>query len=139
MVGLSSKVTAVAALFISSLQPIQAATGNLGYATQLLNVQGVAQNDRIPVGYKLELLTTDLDQPRLLTFAANGDLFIVSKSGDVYRVTPTYTRPAVFANLGGYPHSIAFRPGEIFVASEEGLYFTSDSETSGLFRLRRAR
>jgi glucose/arabinose dehydrogenase len=28
----------------------------------------------------------------------------------------------VFANPGGYPHAVAFRPGEILIAYTEGLY-----------------
>ena len=45
----------------------------------------------MPKGYRLELLTSALDGPRLLTFAPNGDLFIGSKSGKVYRLAPPYT------------------------------------------------
>jgi hypothetical protein len=48
---------------------------------------------RVPVGYRLELLTPRLDGPRLFTFAANGDLLLGSKSGHVYRLPPPTPAP----------------------------------------------
>lgn len=77
---------------------------------------------RLPTGYTLELLTDKLEGPRLLTFARNGDLFIGAKSGYVYRLPPPYTQPQVLLHIGGYPHSVAFRPGEILIAKTDGLY-----------------
>jgi len=79
---------------------------------------------RIPQGYTLELVTDKLDGPRLLAFSSNGDLFIGSKSGNVYRLSPPYTQPQVFLRMGGYPHSVAFRPGEMLIAKTDGLYVT---------------
>ena len=113
---------AVCFFMFCGVQPLQAASGSIKYVDQSLTVRGTVQSVRIPEGYRLELLTTELDEPRMLTFAANGDLFAGSKSGNVYRLAPPYTRSNVFADLGGYPHSVAFRSGEMFVASEEGLY-----------------
>jgi glucose/arabinose dehydrogenase len=83
---------------------------------------GVMQQVTLPAGYILELLTTKLDGPRLLTFAANGDLFIGSSSGKVYRLAPPYTHPGVLITLSGYPHSVALRDGEILIAQTDGLY-----------------
>lgn len=80
--------------------------------------QAVAQ---VPMGYRLDYLAA-LDGPRLLTFGSNGDLFAGSKSGKVYRLTPPYTRPDVLVTLDDYPHSVAFRQGEILIARTRGLY-----------------
>jgi len=114
--------TLVAASLVGSAGLTYAATTPLKYVDQILTIQGSGHRVRVPEGYRLELLTTGLDEPRLLTFAVNGDLFIGSKSGNVYRLAPPYTTPDVYADLGGYPHSVAIRSSEIFVASEEGLY-----------------
>jgi glucose/arabinose dehydrogenase len=63
-----------------------------------------------------------MDAPRMLTFAANGDLFAGSRSGKVYRLTQPYTKPEVLVELNDYPHSVAFRPGEILIAQTNGVY-----------------
>lgn len=89
--------------------------------------QALALPDRevvatVPAGYRLELLSDALDGPRLLGFAANGDLFVGSKSGRVYRLPPPYTQPQTLVDAGGYPHSVALRDGEILIAKTDGLY-----------------
>jgi len=95
----------------------------LEYRQQQLSLKGgVMQQVTLPVGYTLELLTTKLDGPRLLTFADNEDLFIGSKSGKVYRLAPPYTHPGVLVTLSGYPHSVALRDGEMLIARTDGLY-----------------
>lgn len=99
-----------------------AASGNIRYQTQDLVVAGHKYRVRIPVGYRLEILTEKLDGPRLLTFARNGDLFIGSKSGNVFRLVPPYRKPQVLVDMGGYPHSVAFRNNEILIAETGGLY-----------------
>jgi glucose/arabinose dehydrogenase len=93
----------------------------LAYHRQTLSVGGKSYPVRVPEGFVLELLT-ELDGPRLPTFAANGDLFIGSKSGKVYRLPPPYTHPGVLVTLHGYPHSVAFRGGEILIARTNGVY-----------------
>lgn len=110
---------AVAALALSSSP--EAATTPLSYETQIINIGGRAVQARIPHGYRLEFLTS-LDAPRMPTFAANGDLFIGSKTGAVYRLAPPYMAASTFADTGGYPHSVAFRTGEILIAKTEGVY-----------------
>jgi len=95
----------------------------LEYRQQPVTLEdGVVRQATLPAGYTLELLTTELEGPRLLTFAHNGDLFIGSKSGNVYRLAPPYTRPEVLITLDGYPHSIALRDGELLIARTDGLY-----------------
>lgn len=100
---------------------IMAGTVPLRYETQTLNIGSRQVQARIPYGYRLEYLT-QLDAPRMLTFAPNGELFAGSKTGVVYRLAPPYTRPSRFAEVGGYPHSVAFRPGEILIAKTDGVY-----------------
>lgn len=101
---------------------VWASTDRLTYQEQQLLVAGERRNVRVPKGYRLELLTADLDRPRMLTFADNGDLFIGAKSGDVYRVPPPYTAPEVLIRLRGYPHSVALRQNQILIARTNGLY-----------------
>lgn len=92
------------------------------YQQQTIVIDGTEQRVRIPAGYRLEVLTTALDGPRMLTFAANGELLIGSKSGNIYRLTPPYTRPEVLLQLPDYPHSVAVRDDEILIAQTSGLY-----------------
>lgn len=99
-----------------------ASTEPLVYEQQVVALAGEQRSVRLPQGYRLELLSDALDGPRLLTFSANGDLFIGSKSGKVYRLAPPYTMPQVLVSLGGYPHSVAFRNDEILIARTDGLY-----------------
>jgi glucose/arabinose dehydrogenase len=100
----------------------EAGTEALAYEEQTLILDGVRQVARVPKGYRLELLADSLGGPRLLTFADNGDLFIGSKSGKVYRVPPPYTAPEVLVTLDDYPHSVAFRRNEILIARTHGVY-----------------
>ena len=95
-----------------TLEPIEA----------MLTVGGEVHEVRIPSGYSLQMLTEALQSPRLLTFAPDGDLFIGSKAGRVYRLRSPYREPEVFADAGGYPHGVAFRPGEILIAYTDGIY-----------------
>ena len=88
----------------------------------VVEVGGQAREARIPSGYRLEVLTEALQSPRLLSFAPDGDLFLGSKAGRVYRLRPPYREPEVFASPGGYPHGVAFRPGEILIAYTGGVY-----------------
>ena len=101
----------------------------------IVNVAGEAREVRIPLGYRLEILTEALNSPRILTFTPDGDIFIGSKAGRVYRLRPPYRQPEQFANPGGYTHSVAFRDGEILVAYTEGLY--SAPYTAGRMPLQR--
>ena len=101
--------------------PAQASTQALAYEQQTLTVEGKSRTVRVPKGYRLEWLA-GMEEPRMLTFAANGDLFAGSRSGKVYRLPPPYTKAEVLVELGDYPHSVAFRPGEILIARTHGVY-----------------
>lgn len=102
--------------------PVQAGGAALELTEQSITVDGQRRIARVPRGYRLELLTAALDGPRLMAFAPNGDLFIGSKSGKVYRLAPPFTAPGVFVSLDGYPHSVAFRDNEILIARTDGVY-----------------
>lgn len=101
--------------------PAQAGTQALAYEEQTLTVEGERRTARVPKGYRLEWLA-GMDGPRMLTFAANGDLFAGSRSGKVYHLPPPYTKAELLVELGDYPHSVAFRPGEILIARTQGVY-----------------
>jgi len=108
-------------LLCTATAPAQAGTATLAYEEQALTLEGERRTVRVPTGYRLELLSR-LDAPRMLTFAANGDLFAGSRSGKVYRLPPPYTKPEVLVQVGDYPHSVAFREGEILIARTDGVY-----------------
>lgn len=101
---------------------LYAASSPLQYTYQVLQVGGSKQRVRIPVGYQLELLTDQLDRPRLMTFAKNGDLLIGSRSGHVYRLPPPYREPEILVDTGDYPHSVALHDNQILIAETGGLY-----------------
>ena len=114
----------LAFLFFLGLVTAEAwtATEPLIHEEQTLTMDGKHRVVRVPKGFRLELLTDKLEGPRLLTFADNGDLFIGSKSGRVYRAAPPYTLPETLIRLDDYPHSVAFRKGEILIARIDGVY-----------------
>lgn len=100
---------------------VLANTVPLTLVEQQITVAGAPRVVWVPEGYRLELLAV-LEEPRLPSFAANGDLFIPSKSGKVYRLPPPYTRPEVLVTLNRYPHSVAFRGAEMLIAQTNGVY-----------------
>lgn len=108
-------------LLCLALAPAHAGVAVLAYEEQALTLDGERRTVRVPKGYRLELLSL-LDGPRMLSFAANGDLFAGSRSGKVYRLPPPYIRPEVLIQLDDYPHSVAFRRDEILIAQTNGLY-----------------
>ncbi|NOX43416.1 MAG: sugar dehydrogenase [Gammaproteobacteria bacterium] len=104
------------------LSTANASTQALLYQDQFIKLDGDTHKVRVPMGYLLELLTDKLDRPRLLNFDGRGSLVIGSKSDVIYRLSPPYTQPEELLELDGYPHSVAFRQNEIFIATTDGLY-----------------
>lgn len=94
----------------------------LNYQTQTLEFGDYQFSVQLPENSVLELLNAELDQPRMLTFADNGDLLIGSRSGNIYRFSPPYTTPQILLQLDDYPHSVALRDGEMLIARTSGLY-----------------
>jgi len=90
---------------------VTASSEPLAYQQQRVTLNGMTVDVRLPQGYRLELMTAALDAPRLISFAANGDLFIGSRSGQVYRLPPPYNGPEVLIELDNYPHSVRLSPG----------------------------
>ena len=90
--------------------------------TQVLRVDGQDWRLQVPAGLTLELLTDNLEAPRMLTFLPNGDLLAGSRGGNIYRLTPPYRQPEVLLRLADYPHSVAWRDGELLIAQTDGLY-----------------
>ena len=106
---------------LASGAPARAGTTPLSYTEQTVTWDAQQRAVRVPKGYVLEFLAR-MDAPRMLTFAANGELFAGSQSGKVYRLTPPYVKPEVLVEVSDYPHSVAFRSGEILIARTDGLY-----------------
>lgn len=121
LVQLSFVSLMAASLLAATSTIVMAGSAPLRHETQTLNIGSRQVQARVPNGYKLEYLA-QLDAPRMLTFAPNGELFAGSKTGAVYRLAPPYTQPSKFAEVGGYPHSVGFRPGEILIAKTDGVY-----------------
>ena len=94
----------------------------IDYRAASVRVMGVEFPITLPRGYEIELLSQDLQGPRLLTFGPGGDLFVGSRSGNVYRLPPPYRQAGVLVRLDDYPHSVAFREGEILIARTAGLH-----------------
>jgi glucose/arabinose dehydrogenase len=70
---------------------------------------------RLPDGFRLESLTTDLELPRIIHFAGSR-MFIGSRSGKVYWMDPPYDKPNILIELDEYPHSVVIQDGYIFIA-----------------------
>lgn len=76
----------------------------------------------VPRGYSLDLLTTDLQRPRLFIFDQHGNMLVGSRSGHIYKLKPPYTDPQYILILPDYPHSVALRGGYLYIAQTSGLY-----------------
>src|SRR3569832_414593 len=108
-------------MWMATTASVHAGTAGLDLTAQRITFAGEQRDVRVPAGYRLELLAA-LEQPRLLTFGPRGELFVGSRAGKVYRLTPPYTRPEVVVTLDDYPHSIAVRNDEMLISQTRGLY-----------------
>lgn len=83
----------------------------------------------VPEGFSVELVAEDLGQPRTLTFAPNGDLFVAnSDAGEVMvlRMNEGGTaEESVFAEGLNQPYGIAFYPADnpewVYIGESDGL------------------
>lgn len=86
---------------------------------------------KLPVQFHAELLTTDLDHPRILHFDGER-LFIGSRSGNVYWMDPPYTDPGILLSLPDYPHSVVVYKGMLLFAQTSSISsapYTGDVST----------
>ena len=66
------KISIFSVMLLSLFSAAFANTDALSYEDQTLKLDGETRTARIPKGYRLEFLA-ELDAPRMLTFAPNGD------------------------------------------------------------------
>ena len=112
-------------LLVTLICPAHADTDPVSrYTQQQLTISGDTWTLTVPAGLQLQLLTDALDKPRMMNFLANGDLLIGSRAGKIYRLEPPYTRATILVELDDYPHSLAYRAGELLIAQTDGLYRT---------------
>lgn len=78
---------------------------------------------QVPEDYQLEVLNARLNSPRMMEFAPNGDLLIGSEI-NVYRLRPPYTSATSLVQMNDYPHSLALRGEDLFIATTSTLYRT---------------
>ena len=97
----------------------------LTYVNQSIEIQGTTQVVSLPAGYRLEVLTARLAQPRMLSFGKQGELFIGSRSGHIYRLTPPYDTPTFLLRISGYPHSVIQYGQRLFIARTDSLLAVS--------------
>lgn len=112
---------AVTGLVLALAQAVSGEPAALDYVQQPLLIDGHTETARIPAGYRLEVLTERLAQPRMLSFGTDGELFIGSRSGRIYRLLPPYREATTLTGLRGYPHSVVQRGGKLFISRTDSL------------------
>ncbi|MDE0310497.1 MAG: hypothetical protein OXI60_11815 [Acidiferrobacterales bacterium] len=115
LLGLMTAVMVVATQAVLADNPVR-------LHEQILTHSRIGQvHVMVPENYQLEILNDQLRRPRLITFAPNGDMFIGSESR-VYLLKPPYEQAIDYLYLDGYPHSVAIRGEEMFIASTGALF-----------------
>ena len=109
-------------LFTTYSLTVYAESEQIQFYNQYITIEGTNYEVRLPRGYQLQLLSHSLSQPRMLSFLPNNELLIGSKSGNIYRLTPPYTRASVLLKLDDYPHSVAYLDNYLYIAQTHGLY-----------------
>ncbi|KXS38452.1 MAG: glucose/sorbosone dehydrogenases-like protein [Halomonadaceae bacterium T82-2] len=101
-------------------------------------VPGTARHLEAPAGVHIDKRVA-LDYPRLISLGRDGEMFIGSKAGIVYRLTPPYTAAEVLVRLDDYPHSAVRRGDALYVATTDALlranYRTGATLTADDFRV----
>ncbi len=75
-----------------------------------------------PKNYVLELISAELNRPRMMSFTQDKELLIGSSKGKIYRLRPPYQHVEVLVDVGGFPHSVAVRDQNLYVAKNDGVY-----------------
>mgnify|MGYP001553939027 CR=1 FL=1 len=117
------KTLVAVGLILASIGSVNAQSSSPTLRTQTVTIDEHRFQVGVISGFTFEPVNTALDTPRLLSFHKNGDLFAGSRSGQVYRMEAPYHR-ASRLNIPrlAYPHAVAFRDEQIFIASTEGVY-----------------
>jgi len=100
---------------------VSSASAALPYTTQELQLGKYTFTLTLQEGFEVELLTANLESPRVLHFAGDR-LFIGSRSGNVYWLDPPYTKPQVMVTLDDYPHSVVVHQNTVYIARTSGIY-----------------
>ncbi len=106
--------TAIAVLAVALFRAT--ASADVALRTQMLD----GMEFSVPDGFILEVLHENLTRPRMIEFAPNGDMLIGS-STKVYLLKPPYETVTRYLSIDGYPHSVAIRDDELFVATTTAL------------------
>lgn len=105
-------------------------------ALHSVDVAGTQHRVTAPAGVRVEKVAT-LDAPRLISFGADGEMFVGSNAERIYRLVPPYDEAETLVRLDGYPHSVVQRGDSLFVATTAGLqradYRPGDELASGDF------
>ncbi|MDV6319350.1 sugar dehydrogenase [Chromohalobacter sp. HP20-39] len=119
---LKRSAPALASLWLSAMLIVS------GQAQALTSVEvaGNAERANVPDGATLDKRVS-LRAPRLISFGPEGEMFIGSRAGRLYRLQPPYDRVDAEIPLSGYPHSAVVHEGYLYVATTDRLYRTAYS------------
>jgi len=117
--GMIPKLIPIALMFVihgaaADVLPIE-------HQTQSATFRGEHFTLKVPRGYVLTRLTTEMQRPRLFTFDQAGNMIVGSRSGHVYRLTPPYKNPEILLSLPDYPHGVAMRGDYLYIAQTSSL------------------
>jgi len=112
--------------FLFCIVPVYAYAGTaaIHLIKQMLNIEGAEYPAYIPEGYRLDVMSIEIDAPRMMTFTPDDDLLIGSKSGNIYKLEPPYNKAQTLLELDNYPHSVIVKDGLLYIAQTDGLYVT---------------
>ena len=97
------------------------ALARVAHEQQKFSADGSSWSLSAPAGYRLEV-AAEMRRPRMVTRVADGALLAGSASEYVYRLKPPYDEAEVLAEIGGFPHGVALRGDDLWVAASDGLY-----------------
>ena len=115
--GAGRRLLLLACLLVAGPQVPAVQVGDLELSAARIKIGQHNLPVEAPTGLKFEVLNLEMRKPRMLTFAADGSLWIGSASGVVYRLEAPYTQASVVAEHADYPHGVAFRGDEVFLAT----------------------
>ncbi|TFH85655.1 sugar dehydrogenase [Billgrantia azerbaijanica] len=87
---------------------------------QTIEVAGTDQQLQAPEGVQVEKVAS-LDSPRMISIGLDGEMFIGSRSGGIYRSAPPYAQATTLAEIGDVPNSVIQRGDHLYVATTTAL------------------